>query len=179
MTPVDDNGWAIGPVSPWDVGLSWSLVSPQASSRMDEAALHSQAQRFFSRDHHDPRLSLTTPKRYPGGAMPRADSGVLAVGDTLVHIQTMPLDAAPAVVLAAVEGAAAIGGAGFDVLIRRAVRLWQVHISPLEGDDETAPLLLTAVLASIWLAPVVPPGGGSIFGVKGCRERLERMRRSD
>jgi len=33
-------------------------------------------------------------------------------------------------------------------------------------------ILVAAVLASLFLAPIVPPGGGAIFGVKGARERL-------
>jgi hypothetical protein len=41
-----------------------------------------------------------------------------------------------------------------------------------EGENELAPLALAGVLASLLLAPIVPPGAGTIFGVKGARERL-------
>ena len=86
----------------------------------------------------------------------------------------MPLDRARAVLEAAREGVRAIGGAGFDVLLGRARRLWQVSDRLPSDGDARAPLLLAAVMASVLLAPIVPPGGGVIFGVKGARDRLEQ-----
>jgi hypothetical protein len=71
--------------------------------------------------------------------------------------------------------ARAIGGAGFDALVLRARRVWQVWEWVPEGGDARAPLVVAAVLASLFLAPIVPPGGGAIFGVKGARERLASL----
>ena len=69
-------------------------------------------------------------------------------------------------------GARAIGGAGFDVLVGRTRRVWQIATSRVSGDDARAPLVVAAVAASILLAPIVPPEGGAIVGVKGARVRL-------
>ncbi len=165
----DDSGWRVDPLSPWPLAGSWSLFAPEASSRMDEARWRAQAERFFSAS-----LAIAPAKRYPDGSMPRSDAAEVAVraGEAVsrVRLQTLPLEAAPGLRRSADEAVVAIGGAGFDALMRRATRLWQVAADG-EGDAR-APLVVTAVLASVLLAPVLPPGGGTVFGVKGCRERL-------
>jgi hypothetical protein len=58
-----------------------------------------------------------------------------------------------------------------DVLVARARRVWQIPMGP----DRRAALTLAALLASIWLGPVVPPDEVVIYGVKGARERLEQL----
>jgi hypothetical protein len=181
---IDDNGWAVGPVAPLNFAEAWSLFSPEPEARIDAARWGHQAAAFFGAE-----VTLISEKRYPGGAAPLADEATLqisplrgnsqyraAAGDftqpTRVEIVTMPLDRARAVLEAAREGVRAIGGAGFDVLLTRARRLWQVSDRPLNDGDPRAPLLLAGVMASVLLAPIVPPGGGVIFGVKGARDRL-------
>jgi hypothetical protein len=159
----DDAGWAVDPVTAWPLADCWSLLAPDDVSRMDEPRWKRNAERFFSAE-----LRLLTPKHYVD-AMPRADVAIVQVASTEVRVQTLPIDGA--VLRAGQAAAAAIGGAGFDVLVKRTKRLWQVDAHVNEGDPR-APLLLTAVLASVLLAPVLPPEGGEIFGVKGCRERL-------
>jgi hypothetical protein len=163
----DASGWAIDPVRPLDVAACWTLLAPHDDSRMDGAQWKHQAERHFAAE-----LTLLTGKQYDGGARPRADCGVVAVGEDPIMVRTMPLDDEWRRVGA--RAADSIGGAGFDVLVRRARRLWQVEA---RDAAETAPLLLTAVLASVLLAPVLPPGGDTIFGVKGCRERLMALAR--
>jgi hypothetical protein len=173
----DENGWLAGALAPLELGAAWSLFAPEPSSRIDEPRLRAQAERFFRA-----RLALATPKRYPDTGWPLADAAELDVAPatpdaspTRVRIVTLPLDRAPALLAAANAGAAAIGGAGMDALVAKARRLWQVDSTPLAGDDTRAPLVAAAVLASVLLAPLVPPGGGTIFGVKGARERLESL----
>jgi hypothetical protein len=90
-----------------------------------------------------------------------------------VLVVTVPVERAPSVRAAANRGAAAIGGAGMDVLVARARRLWQVRAAVPEGGDARAPLAVAAVLASVHGAPIVPPDEVTIFGVKGARLRLE------
>jgi hypothetical protein len=172
----DDNGWLVGAPQPLALDDAWSLFAPDPDSRFDEARWRNQAEKFFRAT-----LALATPKRYPGGGWPVADAGAIDVrprtgGEpTRVLVVAFPIDRAPALRAAAEAGARAIGGAGMDSLVARARRVWQVAVAPLAGDDARAPLVLTAVLASVLLGPVVPPGGGTIFGVKGARERLEKL----
>jgi hypothetical protein len=142
---------------------AWSLFSPDPSARLDAARVVQQARTFFTTDLAlvlgDPaidadRLEIELP---------------LASGPTRVEVVTVPLADAPLVLAAAHEAVRAIGGAGMDALVARAQRVWQVRGSA----TDTAALLVSAVLASTLLAPIVPPGGGAIFGVRGARERLE------
>lgn len=171
----DENGWAMGAVKPLDPSSAYSLLSPDPSSRVDAERWTHQAATFFRA-----RLSVSPAKLYPKGAEPIADAldvdversdGALTAR---VRIVTIPLDRAREVRERAEAGVRAIGGAGFDALLDRARRVWQVRDSVKEGDDPGAPLVVAAALASVFLAPIVPPDEETIYGVKGARERLER-----
>lgn len=174
MVPgYDENGWAVGVVEAWAPGACWTLLSPQLSSRIDAARLAHQARRFFSTE-----LTLLSPeKHYPADGWPLADCATvrLSVGEvtTEVALLTLPPARAPQAMAAADRGVVAIGGAGFDVLVKRTQRVWQIAAEPVTGDGR-GPLLMAAILASLLLAPVVPPTVDAIFGVKGARERLAR-----
>jgi hypothetical protein len=76
---------------------------------------------------------------------------------------------------AADAGVRAIGGAGMDALVAKAKRVWQVGRAVEGAGDARAPLVLAAALATVMLAPVVPPDEVTIFGVRGARMRLETM----
>ncbi len=177
MFSFDENGWAEGPVEPLEPGDAFSLFSPEADGRIDEARFAHAAQAFFGA-----RLTLATQKRYPNGAVPIADAFVLRIAPlrpdhaaaSELTVVTLPLDRAREVKGAAQLAVTAIGGAGFDVLLTRAKRLFQVK-AKVDAGDERAPLVAAAVLASVLLAPIVPPEGGAIFGVKGARLRLEAL----
>ena len=171
----DENGWAIGAVAPLAPADAWTLLSPEPDARIDAPRWAHQATTFF-------RLHLTVvqAKRYPAGTLPIADRVELDVAPrgeatpTRVLVVTVPVDRAPEAMAAGVAGARAIGGAGFDAILPRTRRVWQVRAEVAAGDAR-APLAAAMVLASVMLAPVVPPGGGGIFGVKGARERLAAM----
>jgi hypothetical protein len=170
---VDENGWATGAIAPVAIEEAWTLLSPEPDARVDAARWAHQAATFFKA-----RLAVAQDKRYPSGTLPICDRVEIDLaareGDapTRVLVVTVPIDRAPAARRAGEAGARAIGGAGFDALVARARRVWQVVDRPGEGGDPRAPLAVAAVLASLLLSPVVPPGGGTIFGVKGARERL-------
>jgi hypothetical protein len=170
----DENGWARGAVAPLPPGEAFSLLSPEPDARVDAARWAHQADKFF-----EARLELAVEKRYPAGTLPLADRVVVDVAErgaaasTRVSVVTVPVDRAPEALAAARAGAQAIGGAGFDAILPRTRRVWQVEVAP--GVDARAPLLVAAVIASLLLAPIVPPEGGTIFGVKGARERLARL----
>jgi hypothetical protein len=169
----DGNGWAVGRVDPLGAGESWSLLSPEPEARIDEHRWTHQAQSFFRAE-----LALVQKKSYPSGTTPIADAVEVDIAPrggptSRVLVVTMPLDRVPAARAAAAAGVAAIGGAGFDVLLGRARRLWQVREALVEGGDARAPLAVAAVMAAVLLAPVMPPGEATIFGVTGARGRLE------
>jgi hypothetical protein len=107
-------------------------------------------------------------------------------GGTLgsVVVVTAPIERAPALLDAARAAVLAMGGAGFDVLVARARRVWQVVAldvddrGPCEDghsmDAVALELLVAAVFASTLLGPVLAPDG-ALFGVKTARERLGRL----
>ncbi len=170
---VDRNGWASFRVEALPVSRAYTLLAPEPSARVDVALWAHKARMFFGAT-----LELVQPKAYPGGEAPLADAVEIQIerkkggATTRVRVVTLPVEEAPEARLAGEAGAAAIGGAGMDVLVQRARRVWQVSSDVAQGEDPDAPLALAAILASVLLAPIVPPGGGTIFGVKGARERL-------
>lgn len=93
---------------------------------------------------------------------------------TRVRVHTAPIEEAPAAREAADAAVRAIGGAGMDFLVARAQRVWMIEAKVPAGDPR-APLAMAALLAGVLLAPVVPPEGGAIFGLKGARSRLEAL----
>jgi hypothetical protein len=169
----DDNGWARGAVAPLASSSAWTLLSPEPEARVDAARWSHQAATFFRAE-----LGVEPPKRYPSGAVPLADRILVdltvrgATDATRVLVVTLPIDRLPEALTLGIEGARAIGGAGFDAILPRTRRVWQVCATVPAGSEARAPLALAAILASLFLAPIVPPGGGTIFGVKGGRERL-------
>ncbi len=76
----------------------------------------------------------------------------------------------------AAERAEVAGKAGgMARLARRCPFVWELERGA-GGEAET--LRLCAILASVLLGPVMPPEGDTLFGVKGARERAERLERS-
>lgn len=170
----DERGWALGRVLPLALPEAFTLLSAEREGRFDAARWAGQATRFFGA-----KLRVVPDKHYPAGTLPLADAAELEVerGDgasSRVFVVTLPEDRVPGAREAALEAARALGGAGMDALAARARRIWQVRAEPLEGDPR-ASLAAAAILASVLLAPIVPPGQDAIFGVKGARERLERL----
>lgn len=76
----------------------------------------------------------------------------------------------------AAEGAERAGAAGgMGQLARRCAFVWEIE----RGEAGEAELLrLCAILASVLLGPVMPPEKDTLFGVRGARERAERLERS-
>ena len=153
---------------PWSPRDAWSLLSPDADARVEMPRWMHAARTFL-----DAALS----------ALEGGDDGEVLVGVaparavakvTVVRVRTMLVSAAPEGLAAAHAGVRAIGGAGMDALVAKAKRVWQVGRA-VEGDAR-APLVLAAALATVMLAPVVPPDEVTIFGVRGARMRLEKMR---
>lgn len=144
---------------------AYSVLSPEEIARVDAARWAQQARTFL-----DAVVTVV--------GDPMSDTFELAVGSpaseaTCVGLRTLPIGDCPEIVEAAHRGVAAIGGAGMDVLVARARRVWQVSVA-VEGDTR-APLVAAALLASVLLGPIVPPDEVTIYGVRGARMRLEKL----
>lgn len=173
MVSFDEQGWADGIIAPLPIATSWTLLAPEGESRVDAARWAHQADTFFRAT-----LRVVQEKRYPSGTLPIVDAVEIDIAPrgaeamTRVLVVTLPIDRLPSAQRAGEAGARAIGGAGMDVLVARAKRVWQIASVVEDGGNALAPLALAGVLASLLLAPIVPPGAATIFGVKGARERL-------
>jgi hypothetical protein len=173
MVRFDEQGWAMGILEPMAIATAWTLLAPEPDARVDAVRWAQQAETFFRAT-----LRVVQEKRYPAGTLPIVDAVEVeiaprgAASTTRVLVVTLPIDRAPTAKRAGEAGARAIGGAGMDVLVARATRVWQIADAVAEGGNALAPLALAGVLASLLLAPIVPPGAATIFGVKGARERL-------
>jgi hypothetical protein len=174
----DSHGWASAPVDVLPANAAYSLFSAETTARIDIAQLAHKARTFFAT-----ALEIDPAKAYPDGRTPDSDAlyvdikplGKTSVAPTRVYVVTFLLEREPAFRKVGDAAAAAIGGAGMDVLVARAKRIWQVAQDRQQGDDIHAPLRVAAILAAVLLAPIVPPAGQTIYGVKGARERLERL----
>jgi hypothetical protein len=197
---VDENGWVTGKIEPLALESAWSLFAPEAEARVDAARWAHHARKFFSLE-----LTVIPTKTYPTGGFPLADACEVEVRRIVAErpqsfvaavpldraavdrqdpklapcarawVVTVPLDRAAGARAAALAIARGPSGGGFEALVLRAKRLWQIAEAPTYGDDLRAPLALAAVLASVLLAPIVPPRESAIFGVKTARERLTRL----
>ncbi|AKT43109.1 hypothetical protein [Chondromyces crocatus] len=169
----DDAGWVTGHITALRIPEAWSLLSPTPEARVDAARWAHVAASFFRMS-----LAVVQAKAYPSGTLPLVDALEVDLGpregaSTRVQVLTFPIERAPEVRAAALQGVAAIGGAGMDALVARARRVWQVASAVPGQGDARMPLAMAAVLASTFQAPIVPPDEVTIFGVKGARTRLE------
>jgi hypothetical protein len=147
---------------------AFTVYSPDPAPRVDSARWAHQARTFL-----DARVDVLD---VMGGPTSDIATIELAVGaptgaTTRMAVRTFPISEALGLVAAAERAVHAIGGAGFDALVARAQRVWQVP-REVDGDPRT-PLVVAAVIASVLLGPIVPPDELTIFGVKGARVRLQ------
>lgn len=176
LVHFNSHGWAEEPVAALPVDSAYTLFSPDAAARVDIAVLANKARTFFGT-----ALEIDPVKAYPEGRTPGADVvhvEIRALGKNhasyaRIFVVTWPLERDPGIVQWGETAAHAIGGAGMDVLVARAKRIWQVSHELVSGDDAQGPLRVAAIFAAVLLAPIVPPQGDTIYGVKGARERLE------
>ena len=71
------------------------------------------------------------------------------------------------------QAEARAGGGGLAGLARRCAAVWMIA---REGDEDALALRLAAILASVYLGPILDARGPEIFGVKTAREKLEGLR---
>ncbi|MBM4373735.1 MAG: hypothetical protein FJ095_01530 [Deltaproteobacteria bacterium] len=180
--PLDERGLAREHVALVTSACCHSVLSPELDGRFAFERWSHGAQRYFDHD-----LLARPPKSYDAG-WPVADAGVVDVVRAdgarrgRVLVTTAPLERAGEVLVAARAAVVAMGGAGFDALVARTRRVWQLTaLEPADGgphggteESGSVELLVAAVLASTLLGPILAPDG-ALFGVKTARERLARM----
>lgn len=180
---LDERGLAQAPVTLVHWTRCHSVLSPELDGRFAFERWSHAAQRYFEHD-----LLARPPKVYDAG-WPLADAGLIDVvrGDGShrgrVLVATVSAERASEVLVAARSAVVAMGGAGFDALVARTRRVWQLSaLEPADGvppiratvdDGGSIELLVAAVLASTLLGPILAPDG-ALFGVKTARERLSR-----
>ena len=140
----------------------WRLFSPDATALPSAAALSACASRHFD-------TAMIVRDATVDGSSSRFVAELLGV---VVEARSLAVVDAADAIHAANRAVIAIGGAGFDALVPRTKRVWFID-APV---DSRAVLTVVAVMASTLLAPVVPLAGDAIFGVRGARERLDRLR---
>ena len=162
-------------MEPLPITLAWSLLSPEAEPRVELFRWKQQARTFFAAELECVQ-TLSDPV-LPNVAALELDVTHASDRDavTRVRVITLPVADCAEVLRAADAGVAAIGGAGFDHLVGKAKRVWQVDARLVNGSDARVPLVIAGVLASVLLSPIVPPDCITIFGVKGARVRLEKL----
>jgi hypothetical protein len=67
---------------------------------------------------------------------------------------------------------------GMGDLAARCPYVWRLEDDTANGANDVATLNCCALLASVALGPVLPPAGDTLFGVRGARERAERLLKS-
>lgn len=73
------------------------------------------------------------------------------------------------------QGAEARGrAAGMAALAEKCRTMWVIEAAGAEMPSSAAFLTLAAICASVALGPVLPPGGETLFGVRGAIERRDR-----
>ncbi len=154
-------------MKPLDPRDAWTLFSPDASSALELPRWMHAARTFLSAELSSHGASPLG--EHLVGVAPARDVSKV----TIVRMRTFSLVDAPSLRDAAGEGLRAIGGAGMDALVAKALRVWQIDRN-VEGDAR-APLVLAATLAAVMLAPIVPPDEVTIYGVRGARVRLDRL----
>lgn len=148
-------------MAPLPVSAAFHVLVPDVGERLDWPRIAAQARTFL-------QAEIAVPQ---GDPVSGVEVGPVGGPPTRVTVASVALEDAPEIRERADRGVAAIGGAGFDALVARAKRVWQIGVST--DGDARAPLVLAAAIASVMLGPIVPPDEVTIFGVRGARVRLD------
>jgi hypothetical protein len=153
---------------------AFTVFAQRPDARLDVAELQRHAARFFAT-----RLGLTVDKRYGVEAPPRVDAARIVVATAAeASSGTRLVFGRPATDddhAAAQAAERAQQTTGMAELARRCATVWLVRAADAADGDPVA-LAVAAVLAGVFLGPILPPGGDALFGVKTARLRLESAR---
>lgn len=151
-----------------DRDACFAVFSQDRDARLSFRSIRENAARFFGA-----KVGMTVDKAYGGALDVDAARFVIATDDKESSGTRLGFarPVGPDDLVAAEEAERRVGTYGLSALARRCPMLWL--IVP-ETNDDRAALLLAAVFATVMLGPIVPPGGGDIFGVRTARLKLER-----
>jgi hypothetical protein len=149
--------------------MPYLVFSQQSLSSLDTTQLVRHARRFFGAEFElrerreeggvsEVVMTVTAPNGTPGSE---------------VHARVRTCEGGDYVAAERAERAGRAGG--MAALARRCPFVWEVDVG---AGAQAEALRLCAILASVLLGPIMPPEGDTLFGVKGARERAERLERS-
>lgn len=166
----DASGWAVDPVVPLGRAGAYTLFTADTSARFDERLLMPKASSLLGLS-----LRIEPQKRFVHGAIPNADIATIELeGEGLplstVEVSILPVERAHALKTYAL----AVGSMGMETLVARSRRVLQVSTAVASGDPR-ASLACATLFAGVFLAAVLPPDEEILFGLKGGKERLEKV----
>jgi hypothetical protein len=177
----DENGFLKAPpdLAPLDLARAFLVFAQRDDARLEIHFWQQQARRFF-----DTELGLTIDKAYDRiDAMPRVDAARVVVSSPKNAVEaTLVCAARPSTVadLALAESIEARRGyTGLSMLAKRCKTVWLVSPSTTsagtygQAPSDRAALLLSAIMASVVLGPIVAPARDELYGVKTARIKLE------
>jgi hypothetical protein len=149
---------------------SFMVFAQRSDARFDVNLISGQARRFFASE-----LGLTADKSYPD-VPPVVDEVRVVVagpeGNSGVRLcYARPTTAKDLEIAASAE--MRVTYTGLSGLAKRCGYVWLVSS---EGPEDRAALLIAAILASVYLGPILSPDANELFGVKTARLKLERAR---
>jgi hypothetical protein len=166
---MDDHGvLRRGALEPPARGSAFTVFAQRGDARVEVELWRRHAAQFF-----DARLDLTVPKRYDFDA-PDTDAAQVIVSTAAKPEATRLCFGRPRTdddLLAADEADVRAGAAGLGKLAQRCHAVWLVVT---EGDADGTALLVSAILASVVLGPILSPDGSELFGVRTARTKLEK-----
>jgi hypothetical protein len=149
---------------------AFTVFAQRTDARVELSTWQRHAEQFF-----DARLGLTTDKRYRAPTFPTVDAALVVLAPRAAEGGTRLCYGRPRTdddLRAAEDADARAGNTGLGLLARRCDSVWLVVTE--SKDDQTA-LLLSAILASVVLGPILAPDQQALFGVKTARAKLEAL----
>jgi hypothetical protein len=172
---LDANGLLKAPFDLAPLGLerAFRVFAQRDDARLEIHFWQQHARRFF-----DTELGLTVDKEYDRiHAMPRIDAARVVVSSPKNAVEATLLCAARPASEDDLRLAESIetrhGYTGLSMLAKRCKTLWLIAPAFSSGEDERAALLLSAIVASVVLGPIIPPSHDELYGVKTARIKLE------
>lgn len=156
------------------IDAAYMVFAQRPDARVEIEAWSAHAERFFAT-----RLGLTAEKRYAPGEVPRTDAARFVIAPEgeapgIREATARPCDASDLARATMADERVGPGGTGLALLARRCPTVWIVERAV---DRDPLALRLAAILASIFLGPILDTRLPELFGVKTARAKLEAMGR--